>query len=72
MIPNELILKFESLPQTIQRRLVEEIDLLFARYSAQSKVQKSKKKYDFTDLTGKLQWRGNAVAAQKQLRNEWQ
>ena len=27
--------------------------------------------YDFSDLSGKLSWRGDAVATQRQLRNEW-
>ena len=30
-----------------------------------------KKKYDFSDLAGKLQWKGDALAEQKKLRNEW-
>ena len=28
-------------------------------------------RYDFSDLTGRLQWRGDAVAEQRRLRNEW-
>ena len=28
-------------------------------------------KYDFSDLVGKLTWHGDAVAAQRSLRNEW-
>lgn len=27
--------------------------------------------YDFSDLSGKLQWKGDAVAEQQMLRNEW-
>lgn len=27
--------------------------------------------YDFSDLEGALSWQGDAVATQKQLRNEW-
>ena len=27
--------------------------------------------YDFSDLTGKLQWSGDAVATQRRLRDEW-
>ncbi|MBS1640602.1 MAG: hypothetical protein JSR12_11145 [Bacteroidetes bacterium] len=30
-----------------------------------------KKKYDFSDLTGKLIWKGDAVAEQRKLRDEW-
>ena len=28
-------------------------------------------KYDFSDLAGKLSWKGDALAFQKSLRNEW-
>jgi hypothetical protein len=28
-------------------------------------------KYDFSDLVGKLEWQGDALAEQKRLRNEW-
>ena len=31
----------------------------------------SEKKYDFSDLVGKLEWKGDALAEQKKLRNEW-
>ena len=28
-------------------------------------------RYDFSDIAGKLTWKGDALSAQKQLRNEW-
>lgn len=31
-----------------------------------------KPKYDFSDLVGKLQWNGDALAEQKKLRDEWE
>ena len=31
----------------------------------------NEKKYNFSDLLGKLSWKGNAVAIQRELRNEW-
>jgi len=30
-----------------------------------------KKKYDFSDLVGKLEWEGDALAEQRKLRDEW-
>lgn len=30
-----------------------------------------KRKYDFADLVGKLKWKGDAVAEQRRLRDEW-
>jgi hypothetical protein len=29
------------------------------------------KRYDFSDLTGRLTWRGDAVAAQREQRDAW-
>lgn len=29
-------------------------------------------KYDFTDLAGKLEWKGDALTEQKKLRDEWE
>ncbi|MEQ8467759.1 hypothetical protein [Coleofasciculus sp. E1-EBD-02] len=37
--------------------------------SVASKVQNQN--YDFSDLAGRLNWRGNAVAMQRALRDEW-
>jgi len=34
--------------------------------------KKIKKKYDFSQLYGKLEWKGNALAEQKKIRSEWQ
>ncbi|ELS04512.1 uncharacterized conserved small protein [Xenococcus sp. PCC 7305] len=33
--------------------------------------EKSQFKYDFSDLAGKLNWQGDAVAMQRNLRDEW-
>ncbi len=33
--------------------------------------QLQKTKYDFSDLVGKLKWKGDALAEQKKLRDEW-
>jgi hypothetical protein len=31
----------------------------------------TKPNYDFSDLAGKLEWKGDAVAEQRRLRDEW-
>jgi len=33
--------------------------------------RKAKKKYDFSHLYGKLEWKGDALAEQKKIRSEW-
>jgi len=30
------------------------------------------KKYDFSMFAGKLQWKGDSLAEQRKLRNEWE
>ena len=35
-----------------------------------SKEKKTKKKYDFSHLYGKLEWKGDALAEQKKIRSE--
>ena len=34
--------------------------------------RKTKKKYDFSHLYGKLEWKGDALAEQKKIRSEWE
>ena len=34
-------------------------------------TEEKPKKYDFSDLVGKLEWEGDAVAEQRKLRDEW-
>jgi len=34
-------------------------------------LQREKQKYDFSTLTGKLQWSGDPVKEQRKLRDEW-
>jgi hypothetical protein len=33
--------------------------------------EKTHNNYDFSDLVGKLNWQGDAVATQRKLRDEW-
>ena len=34
-------------------------------------VSTASRNYDFADLTGKLSWKGDAVQAQRRIRDEW-
>ena len=36
-----------------------------------SSEETDESKYDFSDLVGKLQWKGDALKEQQKLRNEW-
>lgn len=37
----------------------------------EQKEVKPKKKYDFSQFVGKLEWKGDTVAEQRKLRDEW-
>jgi len=45
------------------------VDLLLVIDPASKDTEETK--YDFSDLVGKLSWKGNAVIIQRELRNEW-
>lgn len=55
-----------EIPEAYKDRTVEVIVL-----PLDDKEKTPKKKYDFSDLVGKLEWTGDAVAEQRTLRDEW-
>jgi hypothetical protein len=46
------------------------VDIVLILNPAASKAS-SKPTYDFSDLVGRLNWQGDAVAMQRALRDEW-
>ena len=63
-VPTTLIDKNVEVVITIQ----EQKD----RLPETSSGQKKGKKYDFSHLYGKLQWKGDALSEQKKIRSEWE
>ncbi len=47
-----------------------QVELILVIQPSEQDVSQSKC-YDFSDLAGKLNWQGDAVAEQRSLRNEW-
>ncbi len=56
-----------DLPEEFKNRKVEVIVLPLEELN-----EKVIKKYDFSDLIGKLEWEGDALAEQRKLRDEWE
>ena len=60
-----------------RNRVSVEVPREFSAYTCRvivvplQEVKKQKQKYDFSDIVGKLQWKGDAVAEQRRLRDEW-
>jgi hypothetical protein len=55
-----------ELPEEFNNRKVEVIVLPI------EEKEEPQKRYDFSDLAGKLEWKGDAVAEQRKLRDEWE
>lgn len=55
-----------DLPEEFKNRKVEVIILPL------EEKEEPKKKYDFSKFVGKLEWKGDAVAEQRKLRDEWE
>lgn len=55
-----------ELPEEYQHTSVEVIVLPL------KKQEEQPKKYDFSDVFGKMKWEGDAVAEQRKLRDEWE
>jgi hypothetical protein len=55
-----------ELPEEYENKKIEVIVL-----PLDEKVEE-KKKYDFSDIVGKLEWQGDALAEQRKLRDEWE
>jgi hypothetical protein len=48
-----------------------ELDLGKAASVNHQTIANDRPRYDFSDLIGRLQWQGNALAEQQRLRDEW-
>jgi hypothetical protein len=67
----ELIQAIERSPDDLVRAILELLKVWQRQQSHFPQASGSKSKYDFSDLAGRLTWRGDAVAVQKELRDEW-
>ena len=61
----------------VNTQLIEkDVDVVLVIQEKESKPnskssQKEKDKFNFSDLYGKLEWKGNALAEQRKIRAEW-
>lgn len=62
-------LDLTPLPLPLRREIKDFYQFLLTRSKQKSSI--STLKYSFSDLCGKLSWKGDAVAAQRSIRNEW-
>jgi hypothetical protein len=62
------LLDLSELPSSQRREVRDFFQFLLTRRTTVKKVDVS---YKFTDLCGTLSWKGDAVAVQRSLRDEW-
>lgn len=63
----------EQMPVEVLQRVVSLLEVFWQELGTQSSVpsETAEQSYDFSDLAGRLQWQGDAVEAQRSLRDEW-
>ncbi|MCB0544071.1 MAG: hypothetical protein KDC61_00260 [Saprospiraceae bacterium] len=64
-------LDVEESKYTVLLQLLRSLDYVKIVQAPVPEKNGRKQKYDFSDLAGKLQWKGDAVAEQRKLRDEW-
>jgi len=62
-------LDLSPLPPASRREVRDFYQFLLSRRGKTSKTQITK--YNFSDLCGGLSWKGDAVAVQRNMRDEW-
>jgi hypothetical protein len=62
----------EQLPVEVLQRIVNLLESFYQELNPAVSQTSFSKPYDFSDLAGHLQWQGDAVIAQRKLRDEWE
>lgn len=66
------LLDLSALPPTSRREVQDFYQFLLARRGKTKKPRSQQvMSYNFSDLCGKLSWKGDAVAIQRSIRDEW-
>ena len=58
-----------NIPPNLRSKKLDMVVVINESLSAEG--NKTINKFDFSGLTGRLRWKGNAVKEQRRLRNEW-
>lgn len=60
-----------DVPTTLINKNVDITLVIQEKEEASNNEERKTKKYDFSHVYGKLQWKGDALTEQKKLRAEW-
>jgi hypothetical protein len=64
-------LDLSVLPPASRKEIKDFYQFLLERRGGAKKTLPKTVRHSFTDLCGKLSWKGDAVAAQRSMRDEW-
>lgn len=68
----QVIINVEEGKYALLLQLLRSLDYVkVVSHPAKNVKNAPKSTYDFSDLAGKLQWRGDAVTEQRKMRDEW-
>jgi hypothetical protein len=66
----QVLQELENMPSAMLNQVLTFVR--FLKFQGQTdRMPALSERYDFSDLVGKLLWRNDAVAIQRQLRDEW-
>ncbi len=63
--------KVKLLPEARQKETLNFVDYLLYLLNRPQTGMNKVEKYTFSDIAGKLTWQGDAVAVQREMRDEW-
>ncbi len=63
--------KVKLFPEARQREALDFVNYLSYLLGQQRIAMTEAQKYTFSDIAGKLTWRGDAVSVQREIRDEW-
>ena len=63
--------KVKLLPEAKQKEALNFVDYLNYLLERSQLEMTKVQKYTFSDIAGKLTWQGDAVAVQREIRDEW-
>jgi hypothetical protein len=67
----QLILKIKESHYQLFLKFLRTLEYVKIVQPASMPSQQPERHYDFSDLAGKLEWKGDAVHQQRLLRDEW-
>ena len=70
-MPQMLLLSIEADRYQLLLQFLKTLDYVKVVQAPPTAVPTRPSRYDFSDLAGKLEWKGNAIIEQRRLRDEW-